>query len=196
MEPREIRDIAISAAVLAFIFVYQGIGQLAATLLLLPIGILTVSTSFVLHELGHRTFARKYKFHAEYRMWPQGLLLAVLLAIASSGTFFFAAPGAVVIMPKADLWGRFRPLSRRTYGIISAMGPAVNIILAAAFAAAALLTGIGVLWFGASINAWLAFFNLLPIGPLDGTKVLAWNKLIWVALVATAAAMLIAVQII
>lgn len=196
MEPKELRDIALSAVALAFIFVYQGIDSLVASLALLPIGLLTVSTSFVLHELGHRALARKYKFHAEYRMWPQGVLLAVLLALATNGAFIFAAPGAVVIMPRADLWGRFRPLSRRAYGIISGIGPAINIVLATAFAAAALVSGIGPLWFGASINAWLALFNMLPFGPLDGTKVLAWNRLAWLALMAGAAALFVLVNII
>ena len=31
----------------------------------------------------------------------------------------------------------------------------------------------------ASLNSFLAIFNLLPIGPLDGGKILAWNKVVW-----------------
>jgi Zn-dependent protease len=32
---------------------------------------------------------------------------------------------------------------------------------------------------GIQINLWIAFFNLLPIGPLDGRKIIEWNPIIW-----------------
>lgn len=196
MELPELRDIIISAVVLAFIFVYQGIDQLYLSLMLLPVGLLIVSTSFVLHELGHRTLARKYRFHAEYKMWPFGLLMALVLALATNGAFIFAAPGAVVIMPRADLWGRFRTMSMRSYGIISGIGPLINIALCGIFLAASVLFQLPILLFGASINAWLAVFNLLPFGPLDGTKVWLWDRRVWLGLMAAAAALFVGVRII
>lgn len=194
MELQELRDIAISAIVLAFIFVYQGIDALNTTIALLPIGLLIVSTSFILHELGHRTFAKKYKFHAEYRMWPQGIMFAIIVALLTNGNFAFAAPGAVVIMPRADLWGRFQHMSRKSYGIISAVGPIINIALGVAFIASAILLSMLLLMLGASINAWLAIFNLLPFGPLDGLKIWLWDKRVLVALMAAAVALFASVQ--
>jgi Zn-dependent protease len=196
MEPKELRDIVISAVALAFIFVYQGFDQIALTLALLPVGLLVVSTSFVLHELGHRALAQKYKFHAEYQMWPQGLILALVIALATNGAFIFAAPGAVVIMPRADLWGRVHNMSRKAYGIISAAGPLINIALAAAFLATAFVFDSSTLMFGASINAWLALFNMLPLGPLDGTKIFMWSKALWLGIMAAAIALFAVVQLI
>jgi Zn-dependent protease len=32
-------------------------------------------------------------------------------------------------------------------------------------------------------NAWLGLFNMIPAGPFDGAKVLAWSKPIFVATV-------------
>jgi Zn-dependent protease len=32
---------------------------------------------------------------------------------------------------------------------------------------------------GAAFNAWIALFNLIPIGILDGYKIFTWNKQIW-----------------
>jgi Zn-dependent protease len=29
---------------------------------------------------------------------------------------------------------------------------------------------------GVRINLWIALFNLIPFGPFDGRKVLAWSK--------------------
>jgi Zn-dependent protease len=53
-------------------------------------------------------------------------------------------------------------------GKIALAGPLTNIILAYLF-----------LFFNfdflKTVNAWIAFFNLLPIPPLDGSKVLHWK---------------------
>ena len=32
---------------------------------------------------------------------------------------------------------------------------------------------------GASFNGWIALFNLMPFGVLDGQKIFEWSKLIW-----------------
>jgi Zn-dependent protease len=42
------------------------------------------------------------------------------------------------------------------------------------------------LYVGASFNAWIAMFNLLPFGVLDGQKIFDWNKLIWACFMAGA----------
>ena len=39
---------------------------------------------------------------------------------------------------------------------------------------------------GYSVNSFLAVFNLLPIGNLDGSKVLTWNIGIWIITIAIA----------
>jgi len=195
MEQREIRDLIISAMVLAFVFAYSGIGNFEKLIFDFPIALLVISLGFILHELGHRQIARRFKCYAEFRLWKQGLLLAVLIAFISSGNFIFAAPGAVMIYPRADLWGRTASLSRRSAGLISIAGPIVNIILAVSFLILNLVYpltvfGTNVFQYGALINTWLALFNLIPIPPLDGSKIFAWNLKIWGAMIAAAVALM------
>ncbi len=147
----------------------------------LPYGIvlafLGVVTAFFIHEILHKFMAQKYGLWAEYRMFPQGLRLALLLGIFTP--FVFAAPGAVM----------FRGDSRTfETGKIASAGPLANLIIAAitlplylfVFYEASLLGQI--FGFICLINAFLATFNLLPFGPLDGAKIIRWNVNVWIFL--------------
>ncbi len=162
---------------LAFALVMSGssIGNLANTSLLvaLLVSAITVGTGFLLHELAHKFYAQKYGCWAEFVASNTMLLVALLFPLMGV-QFIFAAPGAVVI----DGY-----ISRKKYGIISIAGPITNIIIGIFF----LLLGMAVVdpiialitSYGTRINFWLAFFNMLPIPPLDGSKVLAWDKTIY-----------------
>lgn len=184
METREAKELAISGAALAIAFSValnggiQGITSLSAGHI--TVAFITVSFGFLLHELSHRYVAHRFGSYAEYRMWPQGLALALLFSFLG---FVFAAPGAVMIHERSDLWGRSRGLSLKRSGIISLAGPLTNIVLAIAFTVAGFLYPIysAIAGFGASINIWLALFNMIPVPPLDGSKVFQWDKKIWAA---------------
>ena len=143
----------------------------------LPIAALGVGSGFILHELAHKYVAIRYGAHAEFRMWSTGLILAIILPIVTGligRPFLFAAPGAVYI---------FDHVSRKQNGLISLAGPATKVVLGVLF------IFLGLLFDGAffsrlflsaaSINFFLGFFNMIPIFPLDGSKVLAWNGLVW-----------------
>ena len=180
MEKREIRDLVVAAVVLSAVFAYEGF-NLTAFISNIPAAALGVALGFLLHELAHRFFARRYKCHAEFRLWKMGLVLAVLFALVSNGAFVFAAPGAVVIFESIDVWGNTKPLGKKRYGIVSIAGPVTNVILAGIFFAANSFYPSEIFTFAMFVNVWLAIFNMLPIPPLDGSKVFAWDKRIWIA---------------
>lgn len=162
----EVRDIVISALILAVAVSNFDYVRLAIISLPLALG-------FILHELSHKFVAVRYGYWAAYRMWIPGLALALILGLASGGRFLLAAPGAVMIMSSY-----FTP---RESGLIGLAGPAVNLGLAGCFYAMSYLSGIigAIGYSGVFINLWLAFFNMLPIPPLDGSKVLSWSGAIW-----------------
>jgi Zn-dependent protease len=172
----EIFEIGVSVLAISVAF---SIGEINA----FPIILITVGLGFILHELAHRFVARHYGAVAFYKAWPEGLLLMFAMAVISGGQFVFAAPGAVYIYSSY--------LTRRQNGIISISGAVVNLILAILFvlmgvlivtAGSPQIADIGVLfvYIGAVTNLYLALFNMIPIPPLDGSKVFAWNKLVWV----------------
>ena len=188
MNSRERNDLIISWLTLSVAFalvISDNFLNLMSLAEALPIALVAVGTGFVAHEMAHRQVARRYGFHAEYRAWLGGLAFAVLLAFVSGGKFIFAAPGATYIYAS--------DISTKQNGKISIAGPATNLIIGALLFIASLFIAEGfasiVLRYAAFINFWFAFFNLLPFGPLDGKKVMAWNSGIWFATIAVAAAL-------
>lgn len=173
---------------LAFFFSFRFLlANLASFLIFFSISLIAVGSGFVLHELAHKYTAIRYGHWAEFRLSPQGLLLALVFTVATFGQFIFAAPGATVIIPAGYLVGF--GLSKKENGIISLAGPITNLILAAVFYSLSFLSqliqGSIAHWFlllciyGSFINVWLAAFNLIPIGVLDGRKIISWNPLVW-----------------
>jgi Zn-dependent protease len=65
------------------------------------------------------------------------------------------------------------------------MGPTINIILASSLCTGAVFVRNWIFEVVAFYNAWIAIFNLIPIGVLDGYKVFNWNKMIWILAFAT-----------
>jgi Zn-dependent protease len=139
--------------------------------------LLVVGSSFVLHELLHKFTAQRYGFWSEFRANYVTLGLSILFAYVTH--IVFAAPGATMIYGPQ--------ITKRQNGIISAAGPLLNLALGGLYLLLYLLTPPGGLLsyvgiYGFAINIWLSAFNLLPIGPLDGRKVLDWGVLQYVAI--------------
>lgn len=177
----EFRDIFVSAVVLTFVFSYP---DFLAQPSLILISALAILTGFIFHEIAHRSVARKFGCYAHYRAWPEGLMFAVLLAIITGGNFVFAAPGAVMIEPKRLLHFGYARISRKESGLISLSGPATNAALALVLILINSFYPDSAFQYAARINAWLGIFNMIPFPPLDGSKVMEWDKTAWLALAA------------
>ena len=121
----------------------------------------------ILHELAHKFTALSYGYPAYYQMIWWGLGIGIVLRLVGS-RFIFFIPGAVFIAPAVINF----PM---TYAVIAFAGPAVNLSL---FIASWYLLKINAfpkwthaLYISKLINLWLFIFNMLPIPPLDGSKV-------------------------
>lgn len=180
---REIEEIFISMLLISFAILYANLGgdlfdkPLKDVIIQWGILLISVGFGFLLHELGHKFVAQHYGGIAGFKMWFKGILF-MFLSVVLFGVVF-AAPGAVYIS------GRF---TRKQIGLIAIAGPLVNYMLSIGFGLLflvsivflppkSLLVELAML--GMMVNAFLGMFNMIPIPPLDGFKVIRWNPIVW-----------------
>lgn len=142
-------------------------GNPAANIIMIfALSMVLVVCSFLLHEFGHKFVAQRYGAWSEFRMYPAGLFISLVFAFFG---FLFAAPGAVYITGSID---------EKQNGKISLAGPGVNFAIAAvALVLFSVTTGLpqDVFRMLAYLNAFLGLFNLIPVPPFDGSKIIRWN---------------------
>jgi Zn-dependent protease len=187
---KEIKHIAVAAVLVAGIglslLLYPGIfGTIdSASLLAVAVYAVVLTLSFLAHEIAHKVAAQKRGLWAEFRLtiWGAALTLVSIL----SPVFKIISPGAMMVSSSAN---------PEEMGKVSLAGPAVNILLCAGLFGGA-LSSISfapqlyvVLLLAAFLNGFMAVFNLIPIGVLDGFKIFSWNKKVWGAMFAASIAL-------
>ncbi|MEQ1619961.1 MAG: site-2 protease family protein [Methylococcales bacterium] len=150
--------------------------------------ILPVIFAITVHEVAHGWVARKYGDNTAY---AQGrLTLNPIKHIDLVGTIII--PGLLLLTFTGFVFGWAKPVPvdprnfknpRRDMAMVALAGPVSNIIMALLWALIARLGGLLGIEFitmpmiymgiaGISINLVLALINLLPIPPLDGSRIL------------------------
>ena|SRR3989344_2727336 len=138
--------------------------------------------SIILHEVAHGYAAERLgdptaRYAGRLTLNPivhidmLGSIILPLISILSPGGFIFGWAKPVPYNPynltRAPKWGE---------AIVAGAGPATNFALALLFALFVRFspdeTFAAVCFMGVVSNLWLGFLNLVPVPPLDGSKVL------------------------
>ena len=180
----EIKQIVIADLVLttAFtLFLLGGIFDFSGKFIIeflyfFPAMFIVVTLVFVLHELMHRQVAKKFGAVASFQYSINGLMITLATGLLG---FVFGIPGATVIYTNN--------FTKREEGIVSLAGPLTNFAVFILFFIIYLLLPFIhssyidlMVTFGMFISILLSFFNMLPIMPLDGAKVLNWDKNVYI----------------
>ncbi len=183
--PKELKHIGIAAALVIGIGFSIGLyatllPEIAGfnftwTLSMMAVFALIMVASFLTHEIGHKIIAQRRGLWAEFRLTTWGAVLtfaSVFLPIR------MIAPGAMMISGSLQ--------NKDDLVKISIAGPITNLIYSCLFLGLAFTLPVTFAWgslllFAAYLNAFMAVFNLLPFGILDGYKIFNLNKKIWVA---------------
>ncbi len=169
----------------------QKLEQLA---LLIPVLVI----SMVLHEMAHGYIAYRLGDPTAKMLGrlspnpvrhvdPLGSVMFAVSWIASGGTFLFGWAKPIPVQP------RFFSHPQRGMAIVAIAGPITNILIAFVIALVGVHISVSsdliatVIQYAFLLNVWLAVFNMLPIPPLDGSRVVgafmpgemhaAWSRL-------------------
>ena len=189
----EWKALIIMTLAFAFIFSFNEWGtdsfDLSMGLKNFSIAFIIAGISVFIHEAGHRIMALKFGFRAETKLWWYGIIIGIVLTIITGGKLvFLAAHGIFIHQLSTHRLGYFRyGPNILVFGLISLMGPLCNIFFATIIKTADV-------WFGAGLtnvpffaklfifNWILAAWNLLPIPPLDGSRMLFYSRM-WYAFI-------------
>ena len=125
--------------------------------------------AIVIHELGHKFVALAFGYSATFEIFIFGLIIGLVLKLFNS-PFLILAPAFVNIgSVNNDL----------TYRLIAFAGPAINLILwllallvLKMYSKKMSRKWVAIFSMSKTLNMWLFFFNMIPIGPFDGAKVI------------------------
>jgi len=183
LELNESISIIITILVLSIVF---GSDYLLRGSLLSYIFITIVAAIAVIpHEMAHRWSARKMGCYSRYVLNPIGLILTLITAPPFI-PIKFIMPGYTLVIPYTYNSRNLKHID----GVVSFAGPVTNILIAGV--SILLLTSlvkIGIydpllimfLLYNGYLNSWIAFFNLIPIPPLDGSKIISWKPHLWIS---------------
>lgn len=176
----EVRDLVL-AVLVAFVVLSSALTRTVLALpvyfllqpWLVPTMFLVVVLAMVPHELLHKYVAERLGYLAYFRISRKLIIISLITSLLPY--FKVIAPGYVVIYT----WG---PLPRRDEALIAVAGPLTNFAIVLVTLPLYVLTGSDlyglILW----VNSIVLFFNLLPIPPLDGSRILRYRKSLWLLL--------------
>lgn len=154
-------------------------------LLEMPLVLVMVFFSVVCHEIAHGYTAYKLGDPTAWRMGrlsfnplvhidPFGTVILPLILVLSGSRFLFAWAKPVPVNPA------FFKNPRKGMMIVAMAGPAANLLIAIVLSIILHLTAgfipdflVSALAWAALINSMLMVFNLIPIPPLDGSRIVA-----------------------
>ncbi len=170
---KEVKHISIAAALVIGIGFSMALYSFSWDWIVMAAFAVVITVSFLIHEIAHKIMAQQAGMWAEFRLTTWG---AVLTLVSVFLPFKMIAPGAMMIGGQSP--------SAKDMVKISVAGVITNMIFAATFLGLAF--GLptseysGMLFFSAYINSFMALFNLVPFGVLDGYKLFLLNKTAWV----------------
>lgn len=198
----EIKSLSILILVFAFIFSFNEWGEDKFDFVVgmgnFFVAILVVGIVVLVHDSGQKLAALKVGFRAETQIWWYGLIFALILCFISGGKIiFFAATGMWLHHMAIHRLGHFRyGPNVQAMGVIALMGPVANIVVATFVKF--LQVNLHIIPMNSVFVDKFFFFsllfavlNLLPIPPLDGSRLLFYSRLTYAFVFGTIAGYLI-----
>ena len=143
---------------------------------------------YFIRELAHKFAARKFGCMSTFKLWPPGIMIGVMSILLkyfvgyfAEKNIVFAAPGYAEVVPYrfGRMGFRVARVTPKDLGLVALAGTGMNVFFAVFFK---MFPG-GIFQTLSHYNGLIALFNLLPISPLDGSKIFLWSMFTWIFLI-------------
>lgn len=183
--PHELRGLMVSILVIAFIISFKEWGitsfDFRIGLYNLFNSILIVALSILVHDAGQRLWGLAIGYRVEYKMWTFGLIIALVIAFLSNGNLWLIAPAGFMLHHlAAHRLGWFR------YGInyfgqamVALAGPLFTLMLVILLKVLSTFYPNPLVQKALMLNVVYTITSLLPIPPLDGSKIYFGSRMLY-----------------
>jgi len=184
--PAELKSLIISIIIVAFIISFKewGVGEVfdfKIGLFNFINSILIVALSFIVHISAQRVWALATGYKHEYQMWGIGLGIGLILSFVTNGKVWIIIPGGFVIHHLAGHrlgWFRYG-INYWALGLIAFAGPMASIIFAIIFKSITGVVSNALIQKIIIFNIIYAVFSMVPIPPLDGSKIYFGSRMFY-----------------
>lgn len=180
--PAEIRAIAATILVIAFIISFAEWGEgsavdVSAGAVNLINAIIVTALTILFRVTVQRIASLHIGYRLEYRIWTWGLLLGIAMVIITRGNLWIVIPATFIVHHMAgERIGWFRyGLNYFAIGMIGLWGPIANMALAMFFKVIDSVISNPLTEKAILLNVVMALITMMPIPPLDGSK-LFWGS--------------------
>jgi len=184
--PTELKGLLVTIVVLGFIVSFKDWGKgseinLALGSINFAIGIGIVAGSLLVHISIQRIWALITGYRLEWRMWTFGLLLGLIFVFLTNGNFWLILPGGFIVHHMAGHrlgWFRYE-INWWAVAMIALWGPVISIVLAVIFKAIGGIAVGVILQKIIVFNIAYALYSMVPIPPLDGSRIFYGSRLLY-----------------
>jgi len=183
--PSELRGLIISAIAIAFIISFKDWGNENVNLVIglfnFLQAMLIVSLSIWFHVSVQRVWALGTGYKLEWKMWNIGIFLGLIFVFLSNGNFWLILPGGFIVHHMGGHrlgWFRYG-INFYSLGLIAVMGCIGSIILAILFKVIGGFVFSPFIQKAIIFNIAYALFSMLPIPPLDGSRIFFGGRMLY-----------------
>lgn len=183
----EARGFAISILVISFIISFDkwgtgGVFDVSAGLLSLLAAVLIVGISILVHDAGQRIWGLAIGYRIEFKMWTLGLIVALVAAFLNNGRIpylWLIVPGGFLMHHLAGHrlgWFRYG-INYFGQAMVALAGPLFTLMLIILLKILHAFIPSLLIQEAIRFNVIYMVTNLLPIPPLDGSKIFFGSRM-------------------
>lgn len=183
--PYELRGLILSILAISFIISFKEWGATSfdavAGLHNLFNAVLIVALSILVHDAGQRLWGLAIGYRLEFKMWSFGLVIALVTAFLSDGRLWLIVPSGFMLHHLAGPrlgWFRYG-INYFGQAMVALAGPLFNLMLIILLKMISAFSTNLLVEKAIMFNVIYAITSLLPIPPLDGSKIYFGSRMLY-----------------